>query len=398
VVIVGSSISDGAAVKEGIPGRVKGFDVRTGAALWTFNIIPEEGERGAETWEDEAWRYTGGGNVWTPMTADDGLGYVYLATSTPTSDFYGGHRLGDGLFAESLVCLNARTGERVWHYQLVHHGLWDYDIPAPPNLVDITVEGRSIQAVAQVTKHGFTFVFDRVTGEPVWPIEERPVPQSDVPGEVTSPTQPFPTKPPPFARQGVRAEDVIDFTAELREEALAILANFKIGPLFTPPGVDKPLITMPGYGGGANWPGAAVDPDTATLYIPAMNHPTVLALRQADPARSNLRYTRRSASLRGPRGLPLFKPPYATLTAVDLNQGRIRWQVTNGGPGPVEHPALAGLDLPPLGTNARAGVLGAFELPGEPTGVPMTYAVDGKQFIVVAVGTRPARLVALSLR
>jgi len=229
VVVVGSSISDGPLVKEGIPGVVKGFDARSGTLLWTFNNIAQEGEVGVDTWEEESWRYTGGANTWTNISADEELGYVYLPTSTPTNDFYGGHRKGDGLFAESLVCLDVRTGERVWHFQFVHHGLWDYDAPCAPNLVDITVDGRQIKAVAQVTKQGFTYVFDRVTGDAVWPIEERAVPQSQVPGERTSPTQPYPTKPPPFAAQGVTDETIIDFTPELRARAREILEDYQIG-------------------------------------------------------------------------------------------------------------------------------------------------------------------------
>lgn len=433
VVVVGSSISDGPTRKEGIPGRVKAFDVRTGRERWVFNCIPAEGDYGTETWTDGAWRYTGGANVWTNISADDALGYVYLPTSTPTNDFYGGHRLGNGLFAESLVCVDATTGQRVWHYQIVHHGVWDYDLPCAPNLVDITVDGRPIKAVAQATKHGFVFVLDRVTGEPVWPIEERPVPQSDVPGEQLSPTQPFPTKPPPFTKQGIGEDDLIDFTPELHAAALEVVKDFRLGPLFTPPGADKPTIILPGYGGGANWPGCGFDPETGMLYVPSMNHPSVVFVAKPDPARSDFRYTRSFARLEGPEGLPLLKPPYAHLTAIDLNRGEIAWQVVNGGDGPRDHPLLKDLDLPPMGSNGRAAVLvtktllfategsgrsgsatgggtklraldkatgaviASFDFIDAPTGVPMTYAWRGTQYVVTAIGSKPAQLVALAL-
>jgi quinoprotein glucose dehydrogenase len=431
-VVVGSNISDGPTTKEAAPGRVMGFDARTGKRKWVFNLIPQESEFGVDTWEDESWTYSGGANVWSLITTDPELGYVYLPTTTPTNDFYGGHRPGDNLFAESLVCLNAETGERIWHFQTVHHGLWDYDNPSPPNLVDITVDGTPIKAVAQVTKQGFVFVFDRITGEPVWPIEERAVPQSTVPGEKTSPTQPFPTKPPPFERQGFSAADVIDFTPELHAEALEILKQYHTGPLFTPPAIDKPVIILPGIGGGANWPGAGFDPETNILYVPSMSQPMPMQLGEPDPNRSNFRYTRIRNKIEGPRGLPLIKPPYGRITAIDLNKGEHVWMAVNGGDGPRDHPAIAHLDLPALGTKCRAGVLvtksilwlteGAgrsgsatgggthlralnktngeelckFELPSQPTGVPMTYEVDGKQYVVLAIGSTPAQLIAFS--
>lgn len=433
IVVVGSSISDGPTVKEAPPGQVKGFDVRTGKLLWTFNTIAQPGEFGAETWEGGSNEYTGGANVWTSISADPELGYVYLPTSTPTNDFYGGHRWGDNLFAESLVCIDVATGKRVWHYQIVHHGLWDYDMPCAPNLMDITVDGRTIEAVAQVTKHGFVFVFDRATGEPVWPIEEREVRESEVPGERNSLTQPFPTKPVPFARQGTFAKDLIDFTPELRQEAMEIFKQYNNGPLFTPPTHRMPTIIMPGYGGGANWPGATFDPETGYLYIPTMNHPSVLAVNQPDPARSNFRYTRSRAALEGPDRLPLFKPPYAEIVALDMNTGEKSWSAVNGGDGPITHPRLRNLDLPPLGSNGRAAALATksllivtegsgrsgsargggphlrffnkasgdvvheYKLPAPATGTPMTYTHNGRQFILVAIGSTPAKLVALSL-
>ncbi|MCH8333749.1 pyrroloquinoline quinone-dependent dehydrogenase [Candidatus Sumerlaeota bacterium] len=433
VVIVGSNISDGARRQQGIPGRVMGYDVRTGKRLWVFNTVPVKGEFGYETWEDGSADYSGSSNVWTLMSADEELGYVYFPTSTPTSDFYGGHRRGDNLFAETLVCVDVETGERVWHFQIIHHGLWDYDLPAPPTLVDITVDGKEIEAVAQVTKHGFTFVFDRRTGEPVWPIEERDVPQSDVPGEQTSPTQPFPTKPPAFERQGVTVDDLIDFTPQLRAEAIEILETFNYGPVFTPPRTDKPTIQLPGVGGGANWPGAAFDPETGILYVPSMTSPAGRMLSKPDPNRSDLRYTSRGSRVEGPRGLPLFKPPYGRITAIDLNKGEHVWMTVNGGDGPRDHPAIKDLNLGPLGSRSRAGALvtktllfvtggsgrsgsardghdafRAFDkatgevlwtttLPSDATGVPMTYETRGKQFVVVAIGSSPPQYIAFAL-
>ena len=230
VVVVGASIADGAINKEHVRGDVSGYDVRTGKRLWTFHAIPQPGEPGHDTWEGDAAEFTGNTNVWSLMSADESLGYVYLPFGTPTNDYYGGHRPGNNLFAESLVCLDATTGRRVWHFQAVHHGLWDYDFPAAPTLVDITVGGREITAVAQVSKQGFVYVLDRRTGEPVWPIEERPVPASAVPGEKTSPTQPFPTRPPPFDRQGFTDDDVMDFTPELKARAMAIVEQYRTGP------------------------------------------------------------------------------------------------------------------------------------------------------------------------
>ncbi len=450
VVIVGSNVSDPRPHGKKPPGDVRGFDVRTGEQLWVFHAIPEEGEFGVETWEEESWRHNGNANVWTLMSADEELGYVYLPMSTPTNDWYGGHRPGDNLFAESLVCLDARTGERVWHFQMIHHGLWDWDLPAAPNLVDIEVEGRPIKAVAQISKHGFTYVFDRATGEPVWPIEERPVPQSTVPGEKSSPTQPFPTKPPPFDRQGISEEDIIDFTPELREEALKILEGFNYGPLFTPPTVE-PFMVLPSAGGGANWNGAAFDPETGLLYIPSKTVPSVSRLVAPDPEISDHRYQGGGARAQGPQGLPFFKPPYSRITAVDLNRGELEWVVPLG-EGPRNHPALQDLDLPRLGWPLHGTVLltktllfvgqrGRFfpylgalrsgreltaeevdeisrfhptldvfdkatgeliwemDLPANVTGSPVTYQMDQKQYIVFAVGGAaiPGELIAVSL-
>ena len=355
------------------------------------------------------------------MAVDHELGYVYLPVSTPTNDFYGGHRLGSNLFAESLVCLDADTGERVWHFQAVHHGLWDYDLPTAPNLIDIEVDGREIKAVAQVSKQAFTYVFDRRTGEPVWPIEERPVPASDTPGEEASPTQPFPTKPPAFDRQGTGEDVLIDLTPELLAEAKQIASKYKMGPLYTPPSTGTGTLMLPSAGGGANWPGAAVDPETGVLYVPSSTNIGVHPLSQPDPARSNLRYVGSFfAPARGPRGLPLVKPPWGRVTAIDLNRGEHLWMTPNG-VGPRSHPALAGLDLPLLGGGSGAPMLtktllfvtqsrgfgaensprinvfdkqkgtllGHIPLPDTPHGNPITYRHDGRQYIVVAVGGGP---------
>ncbi len=450
-VVVGSIVSDIPLRKEAAPGHVRGFDVRTGEMKWIFHTIPQAGEFGVETWEDESWAYSGATNVWSMFAADEELGTVYLPTATPTNDMYGGHRLGDNLFAESMVCLDADTGKRIWHFQAVHHGLWDYDFPTAPNLVDIVVDGKPIKAIAQVSKQAFCYVLDRVTGEPVWPIEEREVPASTVPGERASPTQPFPTRPAPFDRQGLTSDDLLDFTPELQAEMGTIMENFTIGPIFTPPtaeGMGKPVLFMPGSGGGANWPGAAVDPETGILYVPSVTRPSAFQVTRPDPHRSNFTYVLRSwlTLLDGPQGLPITKPPYARVTAIDLNTGDHVW-MTPLGDGPINHPSLEGLalrNLGALGVMAGGGGplvtrtllivgqtastdlgtqrdktpklnffdkqtgewLGMVALPGDPYGNPISYAVDGKQYLAVAVGggnflggrgPHPAELIVLGL-
>jgi quinoprotein glucose dehydrogenase len=445
VVVVGASINDVPMNKEAPPGDISGFDVTTGKRLWTFHSIPHKGEFGHDTWGEGAADYTGNTNVWSLMSADEELGYVYLPFGTPTNDFYGGHRPGNNLFAESLVVLDARSGKRVWHFQGVHHGVWDYDFPAAPNLVEINVRGRRVRAVAQVSKQGFTYVFDRRTGDPIWPIEERPVPPSTV--ERLSPTQPHPTKPPAFERQGVTEDDLIDFTPELRAEALAILKRFDYGPLFTPPS-EKGVIAMPGWQGGANWSGAAFDAETGLLYVTSMMSPIVIQLVTPDPGRSNLKFRRAGVqNLPTIDGLNIFKGPYGSVTAIDLNAGELKWK-TALGDGPRNHPRLKGLNLPPLGTEARANAMvtksllfvtqaagapgrgsesstiraldkatgkvlwefdpttpGPVTETGQPgprarqTAPPMTYLHNGKQYIVMAIGGGlNAELVALALR
>jgi quinoprotein glucose dehydrogenase len=446
VVIVGPVISDGPRYQLAPPGDVRGFDARTGKELWTFHTIAQEGEFGNDTWEAGSWKYTGAANPWGSLTADPELGYVYVPTGTPTNDYYGGHRPGGNLFAESILCLDAKTGRRVWHFQLVHHGLWDYDATAAPLLVDLTVDNKPVKAVAVVTKQAFTYVFNRVTGEPIFPIEERPAPKGATPGEWYAPTQPFPTKPPAFDRQGVTTDDLIDFTPELRAEALEILKGYTYGPIFQPPSLaaegKKGTILMPGAGGGSNWHGGAIDPETGILYVPSRTSATVVALSAPDPDRSDFRYRGGTSPLPGPRGLSLFKPPYVRMTALDLNDGTRAWTVPLGDgprqklidmgvpdPGPLGGGAYTGplitktlLFVGLRGSEAADLVFGAttaavadiiesrarevvappelraldkqtgatihsVRLDVPPTGSPMTYMLDGRQYIVLAYGT-----------
>ena len=355
VVIVGNSIADSGRgtignprTRQLPPGDVQAYDVRTGRKLWTFHTVPKEYEAGYETWLNGSAEHTGNANVWAGMAYDPELDYVYMATSTPTNDTYGGDRLGDNLYAESIVCLEARTGARVWHFQAVHHGLWDYDFASMPVLGEITVDGRRIDAVMVASKQAFTYVFDRATGEPVWPIEERPVPASTVPGEQASPTQPFPTRPPPFDLQDAVEDNLMDFTPELRASAVEALNLFTHGPLYTPPS-EQGTLALPGTRGGSNWGGAGFDPETGILYVPSRTAPAFLrvgASRSPSPAqRARMRCCR---SVVTEEGLPLFKPPYARLTAIDMNRGEHVWMSPLGN-GPRNHPLLRDMDLPPLG-------------------------------------------------
>jgi quinoprotein glucose dehydrogenase len=434
------------APKEMPPDDVRGYDVRTGKLLWTFHVVPRKGEPGNDTWLNDSWTYSGNSGAWSLLSADEDLGYVYLPFEEATGDYYGGTRPGNNLYAESIVCLDARTGKRVWHFQTIHHGLWDYDLPAAPVLGDITVNGRRIKAVAQVSKQAFVYVFDRVTGQPVWPIEERPVPKGDVPGEWYSSTQPIPSKPPAFDQQGVSDNDLIDFTPELKAEAKKIVSEYKTGPIYTPPVLlgspdgPKGLLLVPGTNGGADWGGAAFDPETGMLYVPSAHMPTVIALGKSQHPESTLPYVKQQVPWPlGPQGLPdPFKPPYSRLVAIDLNKGDIAWSVANGD-GLRNHPAFKGLNLPPLGTPGRLAALvtksfvfmgegsdsgvglppggpwggkkfrafdkktGAIawemELPAGVSNAPMTYIAKGKQYIVVGISGRqyPGELVALTL-
>jgi len=382
--------------------------------------------------------------VWSLLSADEELGYIYLPFEEATGDYFGGTRPGNDLFAESMMCLDAKTGKRVWHFQTLHHGIWDYDLPAAPILVDIHVNGRAVKAVAQVTKQAFTFVLDRTNGKPIWPIEERPAPQGEVPGEWYSPTQPIPTKPPAFDQQGVADKDLLDYTPELKAESKKIIDEYNYGPLYTPPEVvgtpkgKKGTIYEPGTNGGADWGGAAFDPETGILYVPSTHMPDIIGLVHSENPESNMPWVKRAwPKMLGPQGLPdPFKPPYSKLTAIDLNKGEILWSVANGA-GLKNHPAFKGLNLPDIGTPGRnaaivtkslvfmgegsdagVGVPAGFggkmfrafdkktgkivwetELPAGVSNSPMTYMVNGKQYILVAVSGRqhPGELVALAL-
>ncbi len=357
VVIVGNTVTDGHKTKETPPGHVHGFDVRTGKRLWTFHVVPKPGEFGYESWLEGAADYSGNSNVWAGTVYDPELGYVYMPSSTPTNSYYGGHRPGDNLFAETLVCVDAKTGKRIWHFQTTHHGIWEYDLPAPPVLGDFVVQGRRVKAVMQVSKQGFTYVFDRKTGQPVWPIEERPVPKSTIPRERSAPTQPFPTKPPAFSLQGSTEQNVIEFTPELRKKAIEQLQEFDHGPLFTPP-TERGTLNVPGSYGGANWGGAGFDPETGMLYVPGrmtMQHSKVLP---QDPKGSEFLFYGggRDHPAMYIDGLPIMKPPYATVTAYNMNRGEIAWQTAIGN-GPRNHPLLKGLTLPPLGDDIWGGAI-----------------------------------------
>lgn len=426
-VIVNSIVNDGPASITTPPGHVRAFNPETGELEWMFRTIPQAGEFGNDTWEDGSAEYSGSTNSWTIMSADDELGIAYIPIGTPTNDWYGGKRKGDNLFAESLVAVDINTGERIWHFQMIHHGVWDYDLPAAPTLVDLNVDGRAIKAVAAISKQGFTYVFDRVTGVPVWPIEERAVPRSNVPGEVLSATQPFPTKPPPFEPQGISDETLIDFTPELRQEALQNIEKYDYGPIFTPPTL-RGAIQFPGWGGGGEWHGAAFDPDTGMYYIPSASGPIVVQLMEGRRGREEMGYVRGGArNVAGPQNLPLTKPPYGRITAVDLNSGENVWVVAHGEGVRQQIIDMGILDPGPVGSQDRTGplltktllfmaqrdngrnliralnkasgeVIHEFELPLPPTGTPMSYMVDGKQYISIAVGGgQDARVVTLSL-
>ncbi|AMW05175.1 pyrroloquinoline quinone-dependent dehydrogenase [Gemmatimonas phototrophica] len=443
VVIVGNGVGDRLRYPYDPPGDVQAFDVRTGRRVWTFHTIPDSGEFGVDTWEDGAYKVMGHTNVWAPMSLDEKRGLVFLPVSTPTNDWYGGDRKGDNLFAESVVALDARTGRRVWHYQIVHHGLWDYDLPAPPVLATIRWQGKSRDVVAVPSKTAWVYVFDRETGQPLWPIVERPVPASDVPGERAAATQPMPTLPAPFSRQSISEADLIDFTPELRRLALQLFQQYRHGPIFTPPS-EQGTIVMPGNIGGAGWGSTSYDPETQTLYVKATENPALYRIRKGVPndtigfaytvdlTRSTLGVTADPDSGKAdhtpPDVLPLIKPPYGTMTAIDLNTGARKWQIPLGDtPGIRNHPLLKGVPLPPLGvagavggTVTRGGVLFAtgggdvlyaldtrdgrvlwqHTLPaGRGYANPITYrGADGVQYVVIATGGgNECELVAFAL-
>ncbi|MFN7984358.1 MAG: PQQ-binding-like beta-propeller repeat protein [Vicinamibacterales bacterium] len=493
VILVGSSFKEGTqvATHNNTKGIARAFDVRTGKQLWAFNTIPRPGEFGNETWENDSWAANGNAGVWTQITVDEEAGLVYLPVEDPTSDQYGGHRPGNNLFADSLVCVDLKTGVRKWHYQVVHHPIWDYDLSSAPLLADITVNGRAIKAVALPSKESFLYVFDRITGQPVWPIEERPVPQSDVPGEKTSPTQPFPTRPPAYARQAVTVDELINYTPAMRAEALERVKMYRMGPMFLPPVVSKvggPIqsITIGTLGGGTNWPGASYDPETHTVFAQAANAGvSLLGLVEPPPGFSDIRYVAGIAGQpfrvnEGPgfgsgadapkqsdtqrkladilarqgkadeaaqaatpppqlqvQGLPIVKPPYGVVSALNLDRGELVWQVPHGDtPDNIRnHPALQGINIPKTGQQGSVGLMvtktlvvlgdpqvtttpehprgamlraydktngnqvGAVWLPAPQSGSPMTYAVDGKQYMIVAVsgGAYSGEYIAFSL-
>jgi glucose dehydrogenase len=413
-VIIGSSFKEGMTVvtHNNTKGSVRAFDVRTGKRLWTFNTIPKPGEFGNDTWENGSWATNGNTGVWTQMTVDEELGLVYLPVESPTSDYYGGERPGNNLFGESLVCVDLKTGQRKWHFQIVHHPIWDYDLSSAPILADINVDGKAIKAVALPSKESFLYVFDRVTGKPVWPIEERPVPQSDVPGEKTSPTQPFPTKPPAYARNEFKVpDDLLDYTPELRAQARDTIARYKVGPMFNPPVIGDPKTFLGGINlgnasGGTNWPGAGYDPETHIVYAQAnQSAVTPISLRTPPDGFTDIRYVsgrndlpfrvaegpgfgsaadavqpqrRRAAQAAATpptpgapaappagafglnvQGLSIIKPPYGVISAINLDKGEIQWQVPYGETPDVvrNHPLLKGLNIPNTGQGGSVGLV-----------------------------------------
>jgi quinoprotein glucose dehydrogenase len=481
VIVVGAAHLEGSGPKSKthVKGFVRGYDAKTGKRLWIFHTIPSAGEFGRNTWEKDSATYTGNAGVWAQMTIDPDLNMVYLPVELPTGDYYGGNRPGSGLFGESIVALDLKTGVRKWHFQTVHHGLWDMDIPCAPILADIVVDGKPIKAIAQITKQAWVYVLDRTNGKPVWPIEERPVEKGTVPGEWYSPTQPFVTKPPAFDRQGVSPDDVIDFTPELHAEGLKLLSRYKIGPIFTPPVVSNPdgplgTLILPSVTGGANWQGGALDPETNKLYVYSVTAPSALGLVPTDPEKNDFGYALGVARANAPpvtratepgggaaagaaagggrggapaaaagggrgaapagggregggalsvQGLPLIKPPYGRITAIDLNKGDISWQVAHGETADniKNSPALKGVTIPKTGRAGRLGVLvtknlviageggfatqpngqrgaqlvaydkatgqvvGSVYMPAPQTGSAMTYMHNGKQYLVVAI-------------
>ncbi len=453
-VIVGAAHLEGSAPKSktNVKGYVRGFDVKTGKRLWIFHTIPKFGEYGYDTWENDSAEYTGNTGVWAQISVDEDLGMAYLPVELPTGDYYGGHRPGNGLYGESIVAVDLKTGQRKWHYQLVHHGMWDMDIPCAPMLVDITVNGRSVKALAQPTKQSLLYVFDRATGQPIWPIEEKPAPKGDVPGEWYAPTQPMPTKPPAYGRNGSSVDDLIDFTPELRQQALQLVSKYKLGPIFTPPVVSQPggplgTLVIGCCQGGTNWAGGSFDPATHLLYVYGKTEVGALGLLPPEPNRSDMKFVRGSAAFdpqqgggRGGlnvQGLPLIKPPYGAITAINMDKGEIVWQIAHGEtPDNVRnHPALKGLNIPRTGRAGNLGMVttstlviageagfitnekgdrgawlraydkatgkdaGSVWMPAGQTGSPMTYMLNGKQYIVLAVGGAgfPAELLAYRL-
>jgi quinoprotein glucose dehydrogenase len=475
-ILIGASFREGMTPRyqKAYKGYVRGYDVRTGKRLWIFHTIPQKSEVGADTWLNNSADYTGNTGVWTQMSIDEEAGLAYLPVESPTHDIYGGHRPGNNLFAESLVCVDLKTGQRKWHFQFVHHPLWDHDISSGPILADINVNGRAIKAVAVPSKQAFLYVFDRISGQPVWPIEERPVPKGDVPGEWYAPTQPYPTKPPAYDRQDVSLAEAADFTPEIKAQADKILSRYKLGPLFTPPIVSQKggllgTLTLAGALGGTNWPGGSYDPETHTVF--ASTSTTLIFMGLIPPpskewsdmnyvlgnAEVGTRYQSGAGEIPGPHapppgppgygagvgiggptlegGLPIIKPPYGQIAAINLDKGEIIWKVPHGEtPENVKnHPALKGLNIPRTGKSGSVGTLvtktlliagesgfsnkpngergawlwaydkatgkdaGRVWMPGPQGGAPMTYMLNGKQYIVLAVAGPGAEFIAFTL-
>ncbi len=441
--VVGDTIVIGAAHVPGsaprsmrnTKGYVRGFDADTGSRKWIFHTIPGNDEFGNDSWLNDSWRYTGNTGVWGQISADLEEGIVYFATEMPTNDYYGGHRHGDNLFSDSLVAVDIDSGDRLWHFQAIHHDVWDWDFPCAPIIADVMIDGVERKIVAQPSKQAWLYVFDRITGEPIWPIEERPIEQSDVPGELLSATQPYPTKPPAYDRQGVSLDDLVDFTPELRRRAEEIAARHRIGPIFTPVTVSEPdgvigTLMLPSAGGGTNWPGGSIDPETGIAYLYSFTNVTALGLIN-DPERSDMNFIRGRArgipaadAALNIEGIPLIKPPWGRITAIDLKQGEILWQVAHGEtPDNIKnHPLLQGIDIPRTGRIGRVGTLitkslviaaesggtitlpsgeegaylraydkqtgadaGQVVVPASASGSPMTYMHDGQQYIVFAI-------------
>lgn len=437
VIVVGSAHHVGSRPPSRIntPGDIRGYDARSGELLWTFHSIPERDELGSDTWEDDSWSYTGNAGVWAQISYDPETGLIYLPTEAPTGDYYGGHRHGYNLFSTSVICLDSRTGERVWHFQTIHHDIWDWDHPTAPILADVTIDGEERKIVAQITKQGFIFVFDRLTGEPIWPIEERPVPPSDTPGEWTAPTQPFPTKPAPFERQGFTEDDLIDFTPEIKARAMEVASEYRMGPIYTPPSLadhpdgTKGTLTVPSATGSANWEGGALDPSTGTLYIGSRTALSVFSLTEGGE-RSDMNYIAGGGSAQVAPGITIVKPPWGRITAIDLNTGEHVWMVPNGDtPDDVaEALGLDPADIPRTGKSSRSGLMvtstllfagegmsgdpvfralakatgetvAEIELPNTQAGLPISYMHEGRQYVVLAVGGggEPGEIVALAL-
>jgi quinoprotein glucose dehydrogenase len=440
VIVVGNSHDRGyyPNKKENIPGHIRGYDAKTGTMKWIFHVLPQPGEFGHETWEGDSSTYIGNISAWAPLSADSERGLVFIPTDTPSNDYYGGDRLGDNLYGTSLIALDVETGERAWHFQLVHHDVWNYDNPNAPKVVDITVDGQRIPAIVQTTKQGWAYVFNRETGEPVWPIEERAATPSDVPGERTAATQPFVTRPAAFQKQGMNEDDLIDFTPELRQQALDIARQYRMGDIFTPPslaeGLDgkKGTFVVPGANGGANIPGgSSIDPETGMLYVATERGHSVISMVPGPSKGSNAGYISLGpGGIRGPQGLELLKPPYGSIVAIDLNTGEHVWRIPNGDtPESLKnHPAVQGVELPQTGKRSHATILttktllfygegrrgdpwfhavskrtgeevGRVELPATTNTAPMTYMHEGRQYILCAVAQAgyEAELVALAL-